>query len=138
MGRPVLVLFDGVCNLCNASVYFIVKRDKLGLFKFAPLQWAAQQSHLAHLNLTPNTDPDSIVVIDGERMLTESDAALYIAKKLPLPWSLLSTFSLLPRGIRNALYRMVARNRYRWFGKKEACPMPRPEWKERFVHLQNG
>ena len=133
MGQPIIVLFDGVCNLCNGTVYFIIKRDKKGVFRFASLQWAAQQPHLAHLNLKSNSDSESIVVIDGHTVLTESDAALFIAQKLPLPWSLFSACSLMPRVIRNALYRMVARNRYSWFGKKEACPMPRPEWKERFT-----
>ena len=131
INSPVL-LFDGVCNLCNASVQWVLKRDRKGIFKFAALQSDTGQALLRKYGLDQQHF-DTVVLIDGPRIFTRSDAPLEIVRRLGGAWSLLAVFGMVPRVVRNAVYDWVARNRYRWFGKKEACMLPRPEWKERFI-----
>ena len=128
---PVL-LFDGVCNLCNASVQWVIVRDKKSVFHFAALQSEAGQDLLRKFGLD-QAEFDSVVVIDGDRIYTRSDAALEVAGRLGGVWKLTRIFKIIPRSIRNAVYNWIARNRYRWFGKQEQCMLPRPEWKERFL-----
>lgn len=127
-----LLLFDGVCNLCNASVQWVLKRDQKGIFKFASLQSDTGQALLKKFGFH-SEDFDTVVLVDGERIFTRSDVPLEIVRRLGGAWSLLTVFKIIPRFIRNAVYDWVARNRYRWFGKKEECMLPRPEWKGRFV-----
>ncbi|HLP94686.1 MAG TPA: DCC1-like thiol-disulfide oxidoreductase family protein [Saprospiraceae bacterium] len=129
--HPVL-LFDGVCNLCNASVQWVLLRDKKGLFRFAALQSEVGQHLLKARGMSGET-LDSVVVVSGGRVLTHSDAPLEVARLLGGGWSLLYIFRWIPRSIRDGIYRFIARNRYRWFGKQESCMLPRPEWKERFL-----
>ncbi|MBN8678968.1 MAG: thiol-disulfide oxidoreductase DCC family protein [Chitinophagales bacterium] len=129
--HPVL-LFDGVCNLCNASVQWVLLRDKKGVFRFAALQSEIGQHLLKARGMSGET-LDSVVVVSGEQVLTHSDAPLEVVRLLGGGWSLLYVFRWLPRWIRDSIYRYIARNRYRWFGKKESCMLPRPEWKERFL-----
>lgn len=129
--HPVL-LFDGVCNLCNASVQWVLLRDKKGVFRFAALQSEIGQHLLKARDMSGET-LDSVVVVSGEQVLTHSDAPLEVVRLLGGGWSLLYVFRWLPRWIRDSIYRYIARNRYRWFGKKESCMLPRPEWKERFL-----
>jgi len=128
---PVL-LFDGVCNLCNASVQWILKRDRKGIFKFAALQSDTGQMLLRQFGLSEK-DFDTVVLVADGRIFTRSDAALEIVQRIGGMWSLLAVFKIIPRSIRDTIYDWVARNRYRWFGKKEECMLPRPEWRERFV-----
>ena len=131
INSPIL-LFDGVCNLCNASVQWVLKHDKKALFRFAALQSATGQSLLQRSGLSPENF-DTVVLLDGDQVFTRSDAALEIARRIGGVWSLLAAFRILPRPIRNAVYDWVARHRYRWFGKTESCMIPRPEWTNRFV-----
>lgn len=131
--RPV-VLFDGVCNLCNGAVRFIVDRDPAGNFHFASLQSPAGQRLLRERGVTPpEGDPESVLLVEGERVWSRSDAALRVARGLAWPWRWAWVFALVPRVIRDAVYRWVARNRYRWFGKSEECRVPTPELRARFV-----
>ena len=132
--KPVLILFDGVCNLCNGLVQFIIRRDPKGKFKFASLQSDVGRSLLKQFNI----DPDllhSIVVIDNGVAFQRSDAVLRIANYLGGGWKMLVAFNILPKFFRDAIYNVVATNRYRIFGKKDSCMIPTPELKERFIEL---
>ena len=129
---PPIVLFDGVCNLCNGSVQFLLKRDREGRFRFAALQSDTGRSLLAEHGLDPNA-LSSVVLIEDGKIWQESSAALRIARYLPGAWKLLRVFAAVPRPLRDAVYRWIARNRYRWFGKTETCWLPTPELKARFL-----
>ena len=131
MGDPI-VLFDGVCNLCNGSVQFLLKRDREGRFRFAALQSDAGRRLLAELGL-PVDALGSVVLIEDGKVWRESSAALRIARHLPGAWKLLRVFAAVPRPLRDAVYRWIARNRYRWFGKTATCWLPTPELKARFL-----
>ena len=130
--RPPLLLFDGVCNLCHGAVQWILKRDRKKLFRFAALQSQAGREAMAEAG-HEGPIPDSVVVIDDRRIYERSSAAIKVASLLGFPWRLLMIFWIIPRPIRDAIYRWIARNRYRWFGKKDACPMPTPETIARFL-----
>lgn len=127
-----ILLFDGVCNLCNASVQWVLKRDRKGIFKFAALQSETGQRLLQQFGFSQENF-DTVVLVDGERVFTRSDAPLEIVRRLGGFWSLFFVFKIIPRFIRDAVYNWVARNRYRWFGRKDECMLPRPEWKNRFL-----
>ncbi|MEF2967085.1 thiol-disulfide oxidoreductase DCC family protein [Paenibacillus sp. M1] len=128
-----VVLFDGVCHLCQGAVKFIIRRDPRGRFKFASLQSEAGR-RLSGEEAEPSGTPGTIVLIDRNgASYTRSTAALRIAKGLKFPWPLLYGFILVPRPIRDAVYRWIAANRYRWFGKDEACLVPTPEIRGRFL-----
>lgn len=132
MERPV-ILFDGVCNLCNGAVAWVLKRDRHGVFRFASLQGETGQRMLSERGLSTNGFESMIVVEPGVAYYTKSSAALEIARRLGGLWSLTVIFTWIPTPLRDALYDLIARNRYRWFGKKEECMLPRPEWKDRFL-----
>lgn len=127
-----LVFFDGICNLCNHSVQFIINRDPGAQFKFAPLQSDIAQQTLLKSN-GASSSLDSIVLVEDGKMYTESTAALLIARKLTGLWPMFYVFILVPPFIRDVAYRWIARNRYRWFGKNDHCMVPRAELKERFI-----
>jgi len=127
-----VILFDGVCNLCNASVRFVIKRDRAARFSFASLQSGYTASLFRKLNFHAN-GVDSIVLLESGKLYVRSTAALKIARHLDGLWPLLYAFIIVPRFIRDAVYDFVARNRYRWFGKKEYCEVPAPGMKERFL-----
>ena len=129
--NPVL-LFDGVCNLCNSSVQTVIKADKKGFFMFASLQSDAARDLLRQSNLS-ESHLDSVVLYYNERFYTHSDAVLEAARLLGGGWSLLYIFRIVPRFIRDAVYNWIARNRYRWFGKKDQCMIPTPDLKSRFL-----
>lgn len=131
MTNPI-VLFDGVCNLCSTSVQFILQRDPTGRFRFASLQSDLAQRLLTERGLDPKA-LDSVVVVDGDRFYRESDAALRIARDLKGAWKALAVFRVIPRPVRDWAYRLIARNRYRWFGKSETCWLPTPELRGRFL-----
>lgn len=127
-----IVLFDGVCNLCNGAVQFLLRRDRGRRFRFASLQSATGQELLRRHGL--DTDLlQTIVVLEGGRVRLRSDAALLLARRLPWPWPLLAVFVVCPRPLRDALYALVARNRYRWFGRRESCMLPSAETAARFL-----
>ena len=137
-----VVLYDGVCGLCNRAVRFVLRRDRDGLFRFAPLQGELARAALARHGLAPpaadSSDPGTLyVVIDAggrdERLLARSEAVLFILRNLPLYWVAAALFRILPRFLRDALYDFVARRRYRWFGRYDTCPLPRPEDRARFL-----
>lgn len=127
-----IVLFDGVCNFCNASVNFIIERDRKGILKFAPLQSEAGQKFLTEFNLD-SPDVDSVILIEDGKAFTFSTAALRIAKRLGGIWSLGYAGIIVPAPIRDFFYKWFARNRYRLFGKKDTCMIPTPEVRSRFL-----
>lgn len=126
-------MFDGVCNLCNGSVQFVIKRDKKDRFRYAALQSEVGQQLVQERHIDTK-EVDSIILIEpGVAYFTKSDAALEIAKDLGGVWRLMALFHWVPRSIRNFVYDFVARNRYKWFGKKEACMVPTPELQTKFL-----
>ena len=127
-----IILFDGVCNLCNGAINFIIKHDPKGVFKFASLQGETGQKLLAQHNIDPQ-ETDSIVLIDNDQVSVKSSAALRIAKNLNQGYPLLFGFMIIPTFIRNGVYDFIAANRYKWFGKKESCMLPTPELRSRFL-----
>ena len=127
-----IILFDGVCNFCCWSVQFIIARDPKGWFRFASQQSATGQTLLAFAGLPPGT-ADTFVLIEDKAIFTRSAAALKVATRLRWPWPLCGVCWVLPQGFRDWAYRLLARNRYRWFGQKETCWMPTPEITERFL-----
>jgi predicted DCC family thiol-disulfide oxidoreductase YuxK len=126
-----IILFDGVCNLCNDSVQFILKRDPVGYFKFASLQGETGQKLLKRYGIS--TELNSFVLIEKDKIYLKSSAALRVCRHLTGPWKSLSFLRIIPPVIRDFLYDIVAKNRYRWFGKKESCMLPSPKWKNRFI-----
>lgn len=127
-----IVLFDGVCNLCNGAITYIIKRDKKDVFKFAALQSKIGLELISKFNID-TTKVDSIILIDGEKHYEKSSAALRIAKHLSGGYPLLFGFIIVPKFIRNSVYDYIAKNRYRWFGKKESCMIPTVELKSKFL-----
>lgn len=127
-----IVLFDGVCGLCNGAVKFIIRRDRNKRFLFAPLQSDIGQELLKRHGL-PQTSWQSLALIDNGQAFAKSAAVLRICRLLPGLWPVLYAGVALPSPIRDAIYDWVARNRYRWFGKQDACMMPYPEWRDRFL-----
>ena len=127
-----IILFDGVCNLCNSSVNLIIDHDKKNDFRFASLQSEAGQDLLKkfHLNVK---DFDSIILIENGKHYQRSSAVLKIVKKFPGLWKLLYLFIIVPKPLRDFVYDNIADNRYKWFGKKESCRVPTPELKEKFL-----
>ena len=127
-----LILFDGVCNLCNGSVLFIIRRDRNAKFQFAALQSSFGQSQLFQFDL-PQNELNTIILIKEGKLLVKSDAALEIARNLDGIWPLFYTFKIVPAFFRNWIYELVAKNRYHWFGRQEACIIPTPDLKARFL-----
>ena len=127
-----IILFDGVCNLCEDVVQFVFKHDRRNCFHFAALQSQAGQELLEQHGLPTDTF-DSFVVLQGGKMWQQSDAALQVVRHLGPPWSWLTLFSVLPKPLRDAIYDFIAKNRYRWFGKKQACLLPSPDMQDRFL-----
>lgn len=128
-----IVLFDGVCNLCSASVQFIIKRDPKAYFQFASLQSEKAKTLLAQAGYSNPVQLASIVLLEDGKVFEESTAALKIAAKLTPLWNLFMVFLIVPAILRNPVYRWIAKNRYRWFGKREVCFLPSPEYKSRFI-----
>ncbi|MCB2378345.1 thiol-disulfide oxidoreductase DCC family protein [Hymenobacter sp. BT635] len=128
------ILFDGVCNLCNGFVQFIIRRDPAGYFRFASLQSEAGRALLAEHGLAlAGTGPETVMLVEDNRVYTHSTAVLRIARHLGGAWPLLYAFRLIPAFLRDAAYRFVARNRYRWFGQQHACLLPSSELRGRFL-----
>jgi predicted DCC family thiol-disulfide oxidoreductase YuxK len=126
-----LILFDGKCNFCNKSVRFIIGRDPKGTFQFASLQSGMGQELLEKHNIPKTTD--SLVLIDDDHAYIESTAALKVCSKLKWPWKVFSLFLIIPKPLRDSLYRLIAKNRYKWFGKQESCMLPSENIRDRFI-----
>ena len=127
-----IVLFDGVCNLCNASVRFIIKRDKKELFRFAALQSDISKALLEYSGQSVDI-PDSIVLIQKGKVYTESTAALRIARNLDGPWPLIYVLIIIPRFLRDFFYRIIAKYRYKVFGRRDQCMVPDTKISDRFI-----
>jgi predicted DCC family thiol-disulfide oxidoreductase YuxK len=126
-----IILFDGVCNFCDSSVQFIIKRDPKGYYKFAPLQGETGRKLLKEFDLSEKLE--SIVYIEDDRFYKKSAAALNICKNLKGAWRLFVLFRILPTPFRDYFYDVIAKNRYKWFGKKDSCMIPSPEIRSRFL-----
>ncbi len=127
------MLFDGVCNLCNGAVNFLIDNDRKGKLHFASLQSEYGQRVLKYFDL-PTEEFGSFIFLTREgRLYQKSTAALEVAKKMGGGWSLFYAFIVIPKFIRDGIYSLIARNRYDWFGKRETCRMPTPELKSRFL-----
>lgn len=129
-----LILFDGVCNLCNSTVNFLIKKDKKRQFRFVALQTEAGQA-LLHKFPVPEKS-DSVILITNGMVYTESEAALKIAGMLPFPWKLAGIIKILPISRRNGIYRLISRNRYKWFGKRNECRILKKEERQLFPRTE--
>lgn len=130
-----IVLFDGECNFCDRSVQFIIKRDPKGYFKFASLQ-SDIGKELLKKHHAPN-DIDSFVLIENHHCYFKSTAALRVCKNLKGGWKTLYVLLVVPKPIRDLFYGIIAKNRYKWFGKKESCMLPTPEERKRFLFVDS-
>jgi predicted DCC family thiol-disulfide oxidoreductase YuxK len=126
-----IVLFDGICNLCNNAVQFIIKRDPTGYFKFASLQSETGRQLLKQYGISQQID--SIIVIENKKVYFKSSAALQICRKLSGFWKFLNVLRVLPPVFRDFFYDKVAKNRYKWFGKGDSCMLPTIEIKKHFL-----
>jgi len=131
MERPT-ILFDGVCNLCNRTVRFVLARDPRERFVFAPLQSEKGRELLSRVGFPAGGRP-SIVLVEQGRFYVKSEAVLRILARLSGLWPILALLRVVPRGLRDTLYEWIAKNRYRWFGQRAECPVPSPEQRRRFL-----
>ena len=127
-----IILFDAECILCSANAQFVLSQDGKKRFRLASMQGEVGSALYRRFGIDPG-NPDSIIVVDGEHMLRDSDAVLSIYAGLGWPWKVLSVFRLVPRFIRDPLYLLLARNRYRLFGKRDSCWLPSPEYRDRLL-----
>ena len=128
-----VILFNGVCNLCNSAINFVIDKDTKNNFYFASLQSEFGQALLAHFG-KDTTDFDSMIVYENGKIKTKSTAALRIAAGLSGGYKFLSVFKIVPTFLRNGIYNLIAKNRYKWFGKKNECRIPTPELKAKFLN----
>ena len=128
-----IILFDGVCNLCDAAVQFVIKHDKKDVFRFVPLQSELGQQILKHIGINPSNIDSIILYQPGIAYYYKSAAALEIARSLGGFFHFGTIFKIIPTGIRNQLYDYIAKNRYKWYGKKETCLVPSTENKSKFL-----
>lgn len=128
-----IILFDGVCNFCNATINFLIDRDKKGVFRFAALQSEPGREILTKHHITAITNFDSVMLEKEGKLYQKSDAALEIARNMDGLWRLLYGFRIIPKFIRDFVYDLVAKNRYRFMGKMDACRIPTPELRARFL-----
>lgn len=129
---PHIIFFDGVCNLCNGAVNFVIKHDTENLFHFSSLQSDYAKEVLGD-NYPRGDHFDTIIYSEQSRLYYRSEAVLRIAKKLGFPFSMVYGVIVLPGSLRDLIYRFISRNRYKWFGKKDQCMIPKPEVKSRFL-----
>lgn len=127
-----IILFDGVCNLCNSAVQYVIKRDKKNVFKFASLQSDTGKKLLYSVGLMEDHLKSFVYILD-HKVYTKSDAALRVAGQLSYPSKLLYLFLVVPKFLRNFFYDLIAKNRYRWFGKRPECMVPTPALKQKFI-----
>ena len=131
-GAHPIVVFDGDCVLCSANARFILRRDRRRRFRLATMQGQAGAALMARFGIDP-LDPETFILVEGERVRRNSDAALAIAEGLGWPWRALGVLRIVSRPVRDAVYRLVARNRYRWFGRRERCFVPTAEQADRIL-----
>jgi predicted DCC family thiol-disulfide oxidoreductase YuxK len=131
MSNPI-ILFDGACLLCDGAVRRIIAADPHGVFRFAPLESETARRLLGD-RVEDERFRETIVLAEGEARFVRSDAALRILRRLRMPWPLFSAAAIVPRPARDAIYRLIARNRYRWFGRRDRCMIPTREQRERFL-----
>jgi predicted DCC family thiol-disulfide oxidoreductase YuxK len=129
--KPIIILFDGVCNLCNGFINFLIDRDAKKQFKFASLQSSFGESILLKNNL-PTDDYQSVIILENEELFTKSSAIFKVIERLP-NWRWLRIFKVLPNFILDGIYGLIARNRYHIFGKRDSCRLPTPELRDRFL-----
>ncbi|WP_240751412.1 thiol-disulfide oxidoreductase DCC family protein [Flagellimonas onchidii] len=122
-----IILFDGVCNLCNGAIQFIIKRDKNDLFRYAALQSDIGQQLITERAIDTSKVDSIILIVPGVAYFTKSDAALEIAKGFGGLWKTMTIFTWVPKTLRDAIYDLIAKNRYKWFGRKDSCMIPTPE-----------
>ena len=127
-----MIVFDGVCNLCNTLVQFVIARDPKGRFQFAPMQSESGRRVLRESG-AGEPYPDSIVLVESSQIYVGSTAALRIARQLGLPWSLAYGLIVVPRPVRDWVYTLVANHRYKWFGRRQTCMVPTPDVRARFL-----
>ncbi|WP_157218860.1 thiol-disulfide oxidoreductase DCC family protein [Flavisphingomonas formosensis] len=127
-----IILFDGLCVLCSANARFVLRHDRARRFLLAPIQGEVGAALFRRHGIDPE-DPDTIILVTGEDMLRDSDAVLAIYAGLGWPWKTASLLRLVPRALRDPVYRLIARNRYRLFGRLESCWLPRPEDRDRLL-----
>lgn len=132
IGHEPLIVFDGMCVLCSANARFVLKHDRRRRFRLTTAQGPLGEALYRHYGLADG-DYETMLVIDRGRLLTESDAAIAIARGLGWPWRAAAVARIVPKPLRNALYRLVARNRYRWFGRRDTCWVPRPGEADRIL-----
>ncbi|WNB92398.1 thiol-disulfide oxidoreductase DCC family protein [Bacillus sp. NEB1478] len=130
--HDLVLLFDGVCNLCNSSVQFILKHEKNEELKFAAIQSESGKELLSRYHID-TAQTDSVIFIENGKVYFMSDAVLTLTRYLRSPWNLSKNFLVFPRPLRDFLYKRIAKNRYRWFGKKESCMIPTPALRKRFL-----
>lgn len=130
-GEPAVILFDGVCNFCNAAAIFIIRRDPHRVFRFASLQSRTGRDFTARFPELRGVD--SVILIENGVPYIESSAAFRIARRLRGPWMLAAGLLAVPRPLRDAFYRFIAKRRYRWFGRRDACMLPTKEIRDRFL-----
>jgi predicted DCC family thiol-disulfide oxidoreductase YuxK len=128
-----IILFDGVCNLCNNAVNFIIEHDKKDVFRFASLQSEIGKKLTSDRGINPELIDTIVLINPGVAYYQKSTAALEISKELSGGYSYLNYLSVIPEVIRDAIYNLIAKNRYKWFGKKDACIIPTPELKDKFL-----
>jgi predicted DCC family thiol-disulfide oxidoreductase YuxK len=133
MAEKPIILFDGVCNFCNAGVNFVIRQDKKNIFRFAALQ-SGTGRRLAEQYDLPKKDFDSFILIENDKVYNRSSAGLKVFNRLPWYWKWTQLFSIVPKTVRDAMYDFIARKRYKWFGKKEECMIPTPEVHNRFLN----
>lgn len=127
-----ILLFDGVCNLCNGAVQTLIKIDKQGVFRLAALQSDAGQALLRKFGL-PEKGFKTFVLVEDDAVFTRSDAVIEIGRYLGGAWRLLRVLKIVPRPARDFIYDIISENRYKWFGKRPACMIPTPDIKRRFL-----
>lgn len=127
-----VILFDGVCNVCNGFVQFMIPRDPKGYFKFASLQSEIGQQILKAYDL-PAEELSTVILVEGGKVYTHSDVAIRASRHMSGLWPAFSIFSVVPRFLRDGIYNWIARNRYRWFGQREQCMIPTPDIRQRFL-----
>lgn len=127
-----VVLFDGVCRLCSGWARFLLRFDTHARFKLATVQSAEGQAILSYFGL-PLHEYETLLLVENGQLFIKSDAVLRIVRQLPLPWPLLTCFRWVPRCLRDGIYDVIARNRYKWFGKRDACLVPGDVERERFL-----
>jgi predicted DCC family thiol-disulfide oxidoreductase YuxK len=132
MNAAPIIVFDGLCPLCSANALFVVKHDRMGHFRLASMQSDAGAALYRRFGIDP-ADPETLILIEGDRALRDSDAVIAIWRGLGWPWRLAGAARIVPRFLRDPLYRLVARNRYRLFGRRETCRLPDPAFRDRLL-----